>query len=248
MFSRVIPSLVMPCLHSVSRSSIASLAPVRHSHLARSIFTRNLTSLHPIAATSTKQIPISRSSKPRSGFDQHTAQKAAALIAGWSASVVVASCAEEQEKVTKHTSPLKREIPDYSVMNDTSQQALDKGASIVGEKVMGVISTGIPEQITAGFVMGFCMGFAAKKSLKIVAVGLGGILLCVQALSYNGYVQTKWDQVSGDFVSWLDVNGDGKIDSKDVNELFHKATKVVGYNMPVGSGWVAGWIFGLRSG
>lgn len=119
---------------------------------------------------------------------------------------------------------------------------------VIGERTTELLDTGIPSQITAGFTAGFCMGYAVKKSLKVAALVIGFIIMSVQILAASGYVTTSWDGASGDFVKWLDANGDGKIDSEDFKIWFNKATAVVGYNLPAGSGWLAGWIAGLRTG
>ena len=92
------------------------------------------------------------------------------------------------------------------------------------------------------------MGYAVKKSLKVVAIVVGFLIFCIQVLAASGYITTQWDGLSEDFKDWLDANGDGKVDSEDLKVLFNRLTSVVGYNLPAGSGWLAGWIMGLRTG
>jgi len=129
-----------------------------------------------------------------------------------------------------------------------AEQFLDKAAIVVGGNVQGLLETGVPSQVTAGFAAGFCMGYAAKKSLKIVAFGSGIMLLSLQALAYQGYIKTSWADISDDFTAALDANGDGVIDSEDAKIWWSKASTIVGYNLPAGSGWMGGWVMGLRSG
>lgn len=72
--------------------------------------------------------------------------------------------------------------------------------------------------------------------------------MCMQCLSYAGYVTTDWTEISKNFIHWLDTNGDGRVDRDDMREWWTRASKVVGFNLPAGSGWMAGWIAGLRTG
>jgi uncharacterized membrane protein (Fun14 family) len=44
----------------------------------------------------------------------------------------------------------------------------------------------------------------------------------------------------------LDLNKDGKVDEKDAIFAFNKISDVIGYNMPSGGGFSAGFLLGLR--
>lgn len=132
--------------------------------------------------------------------------------------------------------------------NPKLQEMFHAVSSAVAEKVDLIIETGIPSQITAGFAAGFCMGFAVKKSLKLFAILFGVILFFIQFLSYTGYIQTDWKTLSDDFIGKFDQNGDGKVDKEDMEILWSQISEVVGYNLPAGSGWMAGWLAGLRTG
>eukprot|EP00040_Diaphanoeca_grandis_P014049 m.71054 g.71054 ORF g.71054 m.71054 type:complete len:295 (+) comp24313_c0_seq2:216-1100(+) len=132
--------------------------------------------------------------------------------------------------------------------NPKLQEMFHSFSVAFGDQVDWIADTGVPSQITAGFAAGFCMGFAVKKSLKLFAIGFGILLFFVQFLSYSGYIQTDWKTISEDFIARLDTNGDGKVDKEDMQVLWGKVSEVVGYNLPAGSGWLAGWIAGLKTG
>jgi uncharacterized membrane protein (Fun14 family) len=132
--------------------------------------------------------------------------------------------------------------------NPKMQEAIDDAAFFVGSQISSLIETGIPSQITAGFTAGFCMGFAIKKSLKVAAIVIGVLLTLVQLLAYTGYVNTDWSMLSKDFTEVLDANGDGVIDDEDMKIWYQKLSAVIGYNLPAGSGVLAGLVLGLKTG
>eukprot|EP00035_Acanthoeca_spectabilis_P007493 m.137428 g.137428 ORF g.137428 m.137428 type:complete len:280 (+) comp13973_c0_seq2:1929-2768(+) len=134
------------------------------------------------------------------------------------------------------------------VTNPELRDKIHKLSSEFGDSLNKFFDTGVPQQITAGFTAGFAMGYAAKKSAKIATVVIGVLVFTVQALSFGGYVDTNWENVSEDFVGWLDANGDGKFDSEDVKMLWTRFANVAGYNLPAGSGWAGGLVMGFRAG
>jgi len=76
--------------------------------------------------------------------------------------------------------------------------------------------------------------------------GLGFIFL--QTLSYNGYIKIDQERVKESVEGLLDLNHDGKIDEKDTAIAYKKIMKVLSYELPAGSGFVAGFAGGVRSG
>lgn len=72
--------------------------------------------------------------------------------------------------------------------------------------------------------------------------------MSLQTLSYYGYIQVNHKQLESDFSNILDLNDDGTIDSKDGMIASDKILKVLQYNLPGGSGFVTGFIGGVRSG
>ena len=60
-------------------------------------------------------------------------------------------------------------------------------------QVAEAVETGVPTQLSYGFVSGFCSGFALKKVGKVVGVVLGVGFMGLQTLSYSGYVDVDHD-------------------------------------------------------
>jgi hypothetical protein len=53
------------------------------------------------------------------------------------------------------------------------QKVSDQLASTTGGKLQAAVDSGVPTQVSYGFVCGYCSGYAAKKAGKIAAVVFG---------------------------------------------------------------------------
>jgi len=95
----------------------------------------------------------------------------------------------------------------------------------------------IPFVSTLGFggVLGYAVGYAAKKVGKIVLVGIGILFFLVQYLVYKHLAH----------VDWAGVAHQGGEAAKAGGEAFWK---IVTYNIPLGGGFIAGIVLGLRKG
>lgn len=113
--------------------------------------------------------------------------------------------------------------------------------------VHDVIKGGIPGEIGYGFLMGYTSGFTVKKVSKIFAFLVGAGFICMQTLSYNGFVTVNYDKMEREAEKMLDFNKDGKTDAQDMLLAYGQMEKVLGYNMPSGGGFAAGLVMGLRS-
>mmetsp|Transcript_3316 Transcript_3316/g.5524 ORF Transcript_3316/g.5524 Transcript_3316/m.5524 type:complete len:201 (-) Transcript_3316:156-758(-) len=115
-----------------------------------------------------------------------------------------------------------------------------------GVRLKSVFESGVPAQVGYGFMMGYSSGFCLKKVSKMLAFGLGGIFIVVQAMSYNGYINVNYGGIQKDIENLLDLNKDGKVDAKDVEHGMNKIQDMLEYNMPSGGGFTTGLILGLR--
>jgi uncharacterized membrane protein (Fun14 family) len=125
---------------------------------------------------------------------------------------------------------------------------MDALAKAVGDRADDMIHTGIPGQLTGGFVAGWCAGFSLKKVGKAGAFVVGMGFCVLQSLSYAGYVHVNYNKMCSDALEVLDLNQDGKVDTVDVQRLHHKLMEVLTYNVPAGSGFGGGFFAGVRSG
>eukprot|EP00587_Corethron_hystrix_P012231 CAMPEP_0113314466 /NCGR_PEP_ID=MMETSP0010_2-20120614/10514_1 /TAXON_ID=216773 ORGANISM="Corethron hystrix, Strain 308" /NCGR_SAMPLE_ID=MMETSP0010_2 /ASSEMBLY_ACC=CAM_ASM_000155 /LENGTH=182 /DNA_ID=CAMNT_0000170755 /DNA_START=266 /DNA_END=814 /DNA_ORIENTATION=- /assembly_acc=CAM_ASM_000155 len=142
--------------------------------------------------------------------------------------------------------PLEK-LQKYITENFPTESA-DELAKLAGSKITDIVSTGIPGEISYGFVTGFCAGFSLKKIGKMGALCFGASFIFIQSLSYGGYIDVNTDKISKDALQILDVNDDGKFDEKDVESMTKKVMEILQYNLPSGGGFVSGMIMGVRSG
>jgi uncharacterized membrane protein (Fun14 family) len=117
-----------------------------------------------------------------------------------------------------------------------------------GDTLQAGIDSGIPTQLSYGFISGYCSGYALKKVGKTAAVVFGLGFMSLQTLSYYGYVKVDHGQIRKDVENLLDLNQDGKVDRSDGELAYDKLMSVLQFNLPGGSGFAAGFVGGIRSG
>ena len=83
--------------------------------------------------------------------------------------------------------------------------------------------------------LGTCCGIALKKSLKLLAIGIGGGFLFTQYLAYNNYIDVKWKKVA--------EKGGSKVVS-----FFKKLGKMIFYKLPMTGSFCASFALGYRYG
>jgi uncharacterized membrane protein (Fun14 family) len=95
----------------------------------------------------------------------------------------------------------------------------------------------VPFVGTLGFggLMGYAVGYAAKKIAKVVLVAIGVLFFLIQYLVYQHLAH----------VDWAGVAHHGGAAAKAGGLAFWK---IATYNVPLGAGFVAGILLGLRKG
>ena len=147
-------------------------------------------------------------------------------------------------------SPLERlaEFGKDVSTSDGPAAVADKALKEIGVLASEALATGYPNQIGWGFCAGYCTGFAAKKVGKVGFVVVGSMYALLQTAAYHGYVTVDHAKISRKFTQVLDANKDGRVDSKDAQDLYGQAMQVLEFNGPSGGGFGAGVLLGLRSG
>ena len=139
-----------------------------------------------------------------------------------------------------------KEIANGNISTDVLN--IDSIGQLLGSKAQDAIDSGIPTQISYGFLCGYSSGYALKKVGKVASVIFGLGFVTLQSLSYAGYLQIDHGALKKDVEKVLDLNKDGTIDDKDANIAYNKVMEVLQFNMTGGSGFAAGFVGGMRSG
>ena len=95
----------------------------------------------------------------------------------------------------------------------------------------------VPFVGTLGFggLMGYAVGFAAKKAAKLGLIIMGVLFILIQYLVYKGFVDVDWGGVAGHGGEAAKAGGAW-------------VWKVVTYNVPLGVGFTAGVLLGFKKG
>uniref|UniRef100_K3XC34 EF-hand domain-containing protein n=1 Tax=Globisporangium ultimum (strain ATCC 200006 / CBS 805.95 / DAOM BR144) TaxID=431595 RepID=K3XC34_GLOUD len=116
------------------------------------------------------------------------------------------------------------------------------------KQINDFVASGKGGQISWGFAMGVCSGFALKKISKAGAIALGTLFVLLQCASYSGYIDVDYQKLERDVMSFLDINKDGQFDTKDMESLYKSVMQVLEFSLPAGSGYAIGFLVGFRAG
>jgi uncharacterized membrane protein (Fun14 family) len=108
------------------------------------------------------------------------------------------------------------------------------------------LESGMPNQLTYGFIAGFCSGMALKKAGQLAATILGIGFVSPQTLNYFGYIKMRHDKFKENVENVLDLNKDGKVDESAFQQYFDKLMGVLTYIIPGRAGFVGGLLGGMR--
>lgn len=124
---------------------------------------------------------------------------------------------------------------------------LDEISKEIGDKVQEGINTGVPTQLSYGFICGYCSGFTVKRIGKVVGFVFGLGFIGLQSLQHYGYIQIDHNQLKKDVEKVLDRNNDGIVDKDDLTIVSNEVIDILSTNIPSGSGFMAGFVGGIRS-
>mmetsp|Transcript_87389 Transcript_87389/g.182876 ORF Transcript_87389/g.182876 Transcript_87389/m.182876 type:complete len:203 (+) Transcript_87389:35-643(+) len=103
--------------------------------------------------------------------------------------------------------------------------------------------------VSVGTLLGFCSGFAVKKTGKAAAFVVGCLFCLQQSLSYAGYITVNWKKVEDDLTKLLDTNNDGTLDMTDANAHYFKMLEILQHNTySLSAGFGGGFLYGVKKG
>eukprot|EP00127_Corallochytrium_limacisporum_P003972 Clim_evm21s156 gene=Clim_evmTU21s156 len=100
-------------------------------------------------------------------------------------------------------------------------------------------------QLTLGVVAGYCSGYALKTIGKGLALIFGISFISLQLAQYKGYIKVEWSKINDKLNRELDRTGDGRFDQDDLKYYIKRGLEILQYNLPGGSGFVAGLMYGM---
>eukprot|EP00301_Raphidiophrys_heterophryoidea_P025627 c8647_g1_i1.p1 GENE.c8647_g1_i1~~c8647_g1_i1.p1 ORF type:complete len:186 (+),score=62.61 c8647_g1_i1:157-714(+) len=171
-----------------------------------------------------KRIPATRNNAVRFGV---------VSLASSAAMVGLSFCDQEQKKRVEKVEPTEQ----------ATSSSLFSTDDLAGKLLHG------GGTLTFGGIMGFCSGVALKKVGKVMIVLAGGVFAMFQLAANAGYVDIHWEKVQADFKKTMDLNGDGKLDQKDLQIALTKTTAILTNNMATtAAGFTGGFLIGLKKG
>lgn len=154
---------------------------------------------------------------------------------------------KEKEALAMATEKLATEKDALAHMKSAKTQLMELSTDL-GSGLAEIGSTGVPQNLSYGFVAGYCSGFAAKKAGKVLAAVLGSVYIGLQCLAFNGFIDINHSKIGESFENMADLNKDGKVDAEDLKIAKEKGMQILSYGVAASSGFATGVALGLRQG
>jgi uncharacterized membrane protein (Fun14 family) len=110
-----------------------------------------------------------------------------------------------------------------------SNETVNSIATSLGSQISLALASGIPTDVSYGFLAGYFSGLALKKIGKVASITLGVSFLALQALAYNGYIEVHHEKLQEQVQELLDRNHDGVVDSEDLRSVLEDVKSVAGF-------------------
>jgi uncharacterized membrane protein (Fun14 family) len=91
-------------------------------------------------------------------------------------------------------------------------------------------------QMGFGGVLGWAVGFFAKKSLKVVAIIVAFIFIMLQVMGHFGYIDVNFVKMGDDFSHYAN------------EDFFSGIWGFLTHNLPFGGSFVIGFLLGFKMG
>jgi uncharacterized membrane protein (Fun14 family) len=101
------------------------------------------------------------------------------------------------------------------------------------------------QRVGFGGILGFCTGYALKQAAKAAAVMVGGTVILLQGLQFQGWIKINWSKIQRDITSSFDTDGDGEFTLRDMMNIFKNMVNIMVYQGPTVGGFSAGIYYGF---
>jgi len=96
------------------------------------------------------------------------------------------------------------------------------------------------KQVGLGLVLGFAIGYAAKKALQIALVALGLLVLTLVVLQSYGFISIHWNQIESVYNQSLPPDG--------LDSVLRGWIDSLAAIIPGAGGFTIGFFWGLKKG
>eukprot|EP00469_Lotharella_globosa_P012284 CAMPEP_0167773534 /NCGR_PEP_ID=MMETSP0111_2-20121227/1479_1 /TAXON_ID=91324 /ORGANISM="Lotharella globosa, Strain CCCM811" /LENGTH=150 /DNA_ID=CAMNT_0007663193 /DNA_START=291 /DNA_END=743 /DNA_ORIENTATION=+ len=110
-----------------------------------------------------------------------------------------------------------------------------------GEEVLPIAGA-----LTLGGVTGYCTGKAVRVFGQGASIVFGITFIALQGAAYCGFVTVHWDKIQQAVIQQADMDGNGRIDEKDLQEWTKKGETVLTHDFSLKGGFGAGFLAGIR--
>lgn len=100
--------------------------------------------------------------------------------------------------------------------------------------------TGLGKELGLGAVLGFAVGYAAKKAIKLVMLVAALLLLLAVALETKGLITIHWDALETTYTHAVQPDA--------LSGTFHNVVTTIGKALPATSGFAVGCAIGFQRG
>lgn len=126
--------------------------------------------------------------------------------------------------------------PDATINGTTLLEALNLDVLKPQMQMFGV----------SGFT-GYTAGYAFKRAFKVFFLSFGCCFIGLQSLASNGFITVHWEAMEKQFHRLADLDGDGKVDEKDIKDGYDRVLAYLSAGAPSVGGFSTGFLVGLRS-
>uniref|UniRef100_A0A7S4DJC9 EF-hand domain-containing protein n=1 Tax=Lotharella globosa TaxID=91324 RepID=A0A7S4DJC9_9EUKA len=127
-------------------------------------------------------------------------------------------------------------LPMMSLLSELFQSGKD-----TGEEVLPIAGA-----LTLGGVTGYCTGKAVRVFGQGASIVFGITFIALQGAAYCGFVTVHWDKIQQAVIQQADMDGNGRIDEKDLQEWTKKGETVLTHDFSLKGGFGAGFLAGIR--
>ncbi|HHT28282.1 MAG TPA: hypothetical protein GXZ82_13695 [Firmicutes bacterium] len=100
--------------------------------------------------------------------------------------------------------------------------------------------TGLGKQLGLGAILGFALGYLAKKAMKAVLLFVGLLLLLLVALETQGLITINWPALEDGY--------NRAVAADTLGSTFNSISAYIGRVLPSAAGFVLGFMLGFRKG